>query len=410
MNVVDRLADLAQIGATAAGIDRALFTPAEHAARERFAAWACADGFAVEQDRAGNVFVRLAGREALPPIQCGSHLDTVKDGGAYDGAYGVIGGLEALRLIAARAERPLHPIEVVAWAGEEGSRFPVGTLGSSVYAGITPYATAAALVADDGESFADAFAGPTGKLTGVPVRDDFPPPAAYVELHIEQGPVMERSGARLGIVTAIAGQRRFSVRISGTAGHAGTIPMAMRSDALAAAADLVLAVEAAGRAHPDSVATVGRLVVEPNQTNIVPGAVSLRIDVRSVDDARIDAMQHAITAATERIGAARRVHVALEVLESRRAAPMSPILRAVIGTVCNALDPNAMALASGAGHDAMCLAQIVPSAMIFVPSIRGESHVGTERTAPADLELGVEALAAALLAVDRDPSLTHSVV
>jgi hydantoinase/carbamoylase family amidase len=406
MNVVDRLAELAQLGATAAGIDRALFTPAEHAARERFAAWARADGFHVEQDRAGNVFVRLDGTEALPPVQCGSHLDTVKDGGAYDGAYGVIGGLEALRLIAARDDRPRHPIEVVAWAGEEGSRFPVGTLGSSVYAGITPYAQAAALVADDGETFADAFTGPAGKLTGVPVRDDFPAPAAYVELHIEQGPVMERAGARLGTVTAIAGQRRFGVRISGTAGHAGTIPMAMRSDALAAAADLVLAVESAGRANPDSVATVGRLVVEPNQTNIVPGFVSLRIDVRSVDDARIDAMERAIGEATDRIATARRVQIALDVLESRRAAPMSPGLRGVIATVCNALDPGAMALPSGAGHDAMCIAQIAPAAMIFVPSIRGESHVGTERTAAADLELGVQALAAALLAVDRDPALT----
>jgi len=406
VKIVERLAELALLGATREGIDRALFTPEEYAARERFAAWARADGFAVEQDRVGNVFVRLAGTESLPPVQTGSHLDTVKDGGAYDGACGVVGGLEALRLIAARSERPRHPIEVVAWAGEEGSRFPIGTLGSSVYAGITPYAEAAALVADDGAIFADAFAGPSGKLAGVPVRDDFPAPAAYVELHIEQGPVMERSGARLGIVTAIAGQRRYSVRISGTPGHAGTIPMSMRSDALAAAADLILAVEAAGRAHPDSVATVGRLIVEPNQTNIVPGVVSLRIDSRSVEDERIDAMDRAFREAAERIRAARRVRIDLTILESRAAAPMSAALRAAVATVCDALDPGAIALPSGAGHDAMCIAQIAPTAMIFVPSIRGESHVGTERTAPADLELGVEALAASLLAVDRDPALT----
>jgi N-carbamoyl-L-amino-acid hydrolase len=406
MNVVDRLAELAQLGATSDGIDRALFTAPERAARERFAAWARADGFAVEQDRAGNVFVRLAGTESLPPVQCGSHLDTVKHGGAYDGAYGVVGGLEALRLIAARPEPPRHPIEVVAWAGEEGSRFPIGTLGSAVYAGMTPLAEATALVADDGESFAEAFAGPFGRLADVPIRDDFPAPAAYVELHIEQGPVLEGSGARLGVVTAIAGQRRYSVRIAGTAGHAGTIPMTMRSDALAAAADLVLAVEGAGRAHADSVATVGRLIVEPNQTNIVPGSVTLRIDLRSIEDVRIDAMERAIADAAERIGATRGVRIAITPLEARRAAPMSPALREVIQTVCDALDPRSMALPSGAGHDAMCLAQVAPAAMIFVPSIRGESHVGTERTAPADLELGVEALAAALLAVDRDPALT----
>jgi acetylornithine deacetylase/succinyl-diaminopimelate desuccinylase-like protein len=182
--------------------------------------------------------------------------------------------------------------------------------------------------------------------------------------------------------------------------------MTMRSDALAAAADLILAVEAAGRAQPDSVATVGRLLVEPNQTNIVPGVVTLRIDSRSVEDGRIDAMDRAFREAVERIRAARRVRIELTILESRPAAPMSPALRAAIASVCNALDPGAIELPSGAGHDAMCIAQIAPTGMIFVPSIRGESHVGTERTAPADLELGVEALAASLLAVDRDPALT----
>lgn len=406
MKVVERLVELSRIGATAEGIDRGLFTAAEHAARERFAAWARDDGFTVEQDRAGNVFVRLAGREALPPAQCGSHLDTVKNGGAYDGAYGVIGGLEALRSIAARGERPRHPIEVVAWAGEEGSRFPVGTLGSAVFAGLMPYAHAAALVADDGERFDNAFAGPSGKLRGVRVRDDFPAPAAYVELHIEQGPVMERAGARLGIVTAIAGQRRYAVTIVGTAGHAGTIPMAIRSDALAAGAELVLAVESAARVQADSVATVGRLIVEPNQTNIVPGHVALRIDARSVDETRIDAMEAAFHASAKQIGADRHVRITIQLLEGRQAAPMTPALRAALWSVCVMLDPKAIDLPSGAGHDAMCIAQIAPTAMIFVPSIGGASHVGTERTAPADLELGVEALAAALLAVDRDPTLT----
>jgi acetylornithine deacetylase/succinyl-diaminopimelate desuccinylase-like protein len=182
--------------------------------------------------------------------------------------------------------------------------------------------------------------------------------------------------------------------------------MAMRSDALAAAADVVLAVEAAARESEDAVATVGRLVVEPNQTNIVPGKVTLRIDARSVDDARIDAMEAAFTAAAERIRAERRVQIAIELLEGRDAAPMDPGVREMVRAVCLALDPGAIELPSGAGHDAMCIAQIAPTAMIFVPSIRGESHVGSERTAPADLELGVDALASALVAVDRHPTLT----
>lgn len=397
MTLHARLAELATLGATASGIDRGLFTAAERAARERFVAWAREDGLSVEQDRAGNVFARLGGRGAAP-VQCGSHLDTVRDGGAYDGAYGVIGGLEALRKIAAHGETPARPLEVVAWAGEEGSRFPLGCLGSSVYAGLTPLAEAEALVGDDGETFASALRGPNGLLDGVFVRDGFPPPAAYVELHIEQGPVMEREGARLGIVSAIAGQRRFRVAVDGVAGHAGTVPMNARADALCAASEIVLAVERAASAHPDTVATVGRLVVEPNQTNIVPGRVVFRIDLRSVDDMRISAAEAEIHARIGEIAARRGVGASIETLEARAAVPMEMRVRLLVRAACVKRDPRAITLVSGAGHDAMCVAQIAPTAMIFVPSIGGRSHVGDERTAPADLELGAEALAAVLLA------------
>lgn len=398
MTLLERLASLATLGATAGGIDRALFTAAERAAREQFVLWAHADGLAVEQDRAGNVFARLDGVAAGAPVQCGSHLDTVKDGGAYDGAYGVIGGLEALRRIAASGARPRRALEVVAWAGEEGSRFPLGCLGSAVYAGLTPYEDAMALVADDGETFASALRGPTGLLAGVAVRDGFPPPAAYVELHIEQGPVMEREGARLGIVSVIAGQRRFRVAVDGVAGHAGTVPMAGRSDALCAASEIVLAVERAAVEAGDTVATVGHLVVEPNQTNIVPGRVVFRIDLRSVDDGRIAATERRIRAHAAEIAAQRAVVVAIETIEARATVPMETRMRLLVRAACLALDPRAITLPSGAGHDAMCVAHVAPAAMIFVPSIGGRSHVGDERTAPDDLELGVEALAATLRA------------
>ncbi len=397
MTLHERLAALAALGATPGGIDRPLFTAAERAAREQFVRWAREDGLHVEQDRAGNVFARL-GEDAGPPVQCGSHLDTVKDGGAYDGAYGVIGGLEALRRIAASGERPPRALEVVAWAGEEGSRFPLGCLGSSVYAGLTPYGQACALIADDGETFASALHGPHGLLPGVPVRDDFPAPAAYAELHIEQGPVLERDGARLGIVSVIAGQRRFRVDVDGVAGHAGTLPMDGRADALCAASELVLGIERAAIDACDTVATVGHLVVEPNQTNIVPGRVVFRIDLRSVDDGRIADAERRIRARAAEIAEQRGVCVAIEILEARAAVPMDMRMRLLVRAACLERDARAITLASGAGHDAMCLAQIAPAAMIFVPSIGGRSHVGDERTAPADLDLGVGALAATLLA------------
>jgi hydantoinase/carbamoylase family amidase len=388
----ERLAELATLGATPEGIDRPLFSAAERAARERFASWAREAGLRVEQDRAGNVFARLDGERDAPPVQCGSHLDTVKNGGAYDGAYGVVAGLEALASIAASGTRPQRPLEVVAWAGEEGSRFPLGCLGSSVYAGLTPIDEALTLIADDGETFASAIAGPSGLLPGVPVRAGFPPPAAYVELHIEQGPVMEGMGVRLGVVTAIAGQRRLRVVVEGEAGHAGTVPMDQRTDALCAASELVLAVEAAGRAAGNAVATVGRLEVDPNQTNIVPGRVTFRVDAWSVDDARVEEIEAALRARASAVERGRRVRVTIEMLEARAAVPMDGRIRAAIRNVCDQLVPRVIDIPSGAGHDAMCVAHVAPTGMIFVPSIGGRSHVGSERTAPADLELGVEAL------------------
>ncbi len=398
MTLHARLAELATLGATADGIDRGLFTSAEHAARALFAHWASEAGLRVEQDRAGNVFARLVGLRDDAAVQCGSHLDTVKDGGAYDGAYGVVGGLEAVTRIAATGAVPPRSLEVAAWAGEEGSRFPLGCLGSSAYAGLNAYDDIAALVGDDGESFGSALHGPHGLLAGVPVRDGFPPPAAYVELHIEQGPVLESAGVRLGIVTAIAGQRRLSVVVEGVAGHAGTIPMRDRADALCAASELVLAVEQAAVEQGDTVATVGRMLVAPNQTNIVPGDVLFRVDARSVDDARAIAVDRRLRERAAEVAAARGVRIAIETLEVRDAVPMEARMRDLVRAACMALDPRAMDIASGAGHDAMCIAQIAPAAMIFVPSIGGRSHVGDELTAPSDLELGVDALTAVLRA------------
>lgn len=404
MTLHERLAELAALGATSDGIDRGLFTAADAAARRLFAGWARASGFAVEQDRVGNVFARFDPGVGGVPVQCGSHLDTVKHGGAYDGAYGVVGGLAALDRIAASGAPVRRPLEVVAWAGEEGSRFPLGCLGSSVFAGLTPYADVAALTADDGESFADAAAGPNGLLDGVPVRADIPAPAAYLELHIEQGPILERAGVRLGVVTAIAGQRRLEVEIGGSAGHAGTLPMRGRTDALCAASELVLAVERAAHDVGEAVATVGRLDVEPNQTNSVPGRVMLRVDIRSVDDDRIVRIEDRIRAAAAQTAVARGTTAAIRLIEVRAAAPMADALRALVRRACERLAPAVLDVPSGAGHDAMCLARIVPAAMLFVPSIGGHSHVAAEKTAPEDLELGVEALAAALLEASREHS------
>jgi hydantoinase/carbamoylase family amidase len=401
-HVVTRLHELGAIGRHEHGIYRGHATPQEHAARALYASWARAGSYRLSQDAVGNLFVRRAGtNDALKPILVGSHLDTVQTGGAYDGAYGVVGALCALELLDANDIATDHPIEAVAWAGEEGSRFPLGCLGSSVYAGLWKTNDALNLVGDDGVMLRDAMASSSGGLLpGVPMRTHTDV-AAYLELHVEQGPVMEAAGVSLGIVTAIASQRRLRATVIGVSGHAGTVPMTMRADALCAASELVLAIEAASRDLGDSVATVGRMIVEPNGTNVVPGHVTFSIDLRSPDVAKLDTIEERFADAIARVKRERGVSVEIETLERRLPTIMTPALRDAIGRAIASLGEKSVDVPSGAGHDAMSLGRIVPTAMIFVPSIGGRSHVDEERTEPHDLELGVEALAASVVEVDR---------
>lgn len=378
-------------------------TPEERAAREHFASWARANNYALSQDRVGNLFARREGRRReAAPILSGSHLDTVKTGGAYDGAYGVVGAMCALELLDARNITTEHPIEATAWVGEEGSRFPLGCLGSAVFAGLTPAETALALTDEDGTTLRDALThGPGGLLRDVPSRanNDI---AAYVELHVEQGPILEHAGVRLGIVTAIASQRRFRVTLDGESGHAGTVPMAMRSDSLGGAAEIILAIESKARELGDAVVTVGRMGVEPGSTNVIPSRVTFSVDMRSPRDAHVDAIEHTLRDAVARATTSRGLRASIEALEGRKATPMTPRMRDAVRRAADSTGQSSMDVPSGAGHDTMCIAAIAPVAMIFVPSIGGVSHVGVEKTSDADLELGVETLAAALVEVDRD--------
>ena len=400
-SIDDDLRRLAAHGSTPRGIDRRLFTSPDYAARTQFAAWARADGRTVTQDRAGNVFARREGASAGATIMTGSHLDTVPTGGPYDGAYGAVAALWALRRLDAVGVDTTFPLEAVAWAGEEGSRFPLGCLGSSAFAGLNDLHSIERLRDDGGISFAAAREGEYGLLRGVPLRDRAQAPAAYVELHIEQGPVLERRGVRLGNVTAIAGQRRFEIEVLGESGHAGTVPMAMRADALTASAEILVALETEATACGTAVLTVGRLVVEPNQTNVIPGRVTFRVDARSVDDALLARLGDRVVAHCERVAGRRGVQATVTLIERRAAVAMDAALRGALAEAFDALGEPAIDLPSGAGHDAMCLATIAPAAMIFVPSAGGRSHVGNEYTSAADLDLGVAALTNALVAIDR---------
>ena len=400
--LIDRLSELAKIGAHEHGINRPLLTPQERAARELFARWAREGGYALTQDAVGNLFARYGAGEAnAKPILTGSHLDTVPTGGAYDGAYGVVGAMCALDALREQGAALRHPVEAVAWVGEEGSRFPLGCLGSSVFTGLVPLHDVVQLADDDGIRYGEALADKNGGLLpSVPLRANNDV-AAYLELHIEQGPVLDTAGVSLGVVTAIAAQRRYRVTVDGQSGHAGTVPMEGRADALSAACELILTLEAAANGAGESVVTVGRLTVEPNGTNVIPGRVVFSIDARSPHEDRITAVETALERALADVQERRNVRVAVERLEQRPAAPMHAQMRAAIRTAIERLDRTALDIPSGAGHDAMCLARVAPTGMIFVPSIGGHSHVGRERTSEADLRLGVQALAAALLETDK---------
>ena len=400
--IVARLRELATIGQHDSGINRPLATPQERAARERFVNWARGSGYALTQDSVGNLFARRNGTRAdAAPILVGSHLDTVPTGGAYDGAYGVVGALCALELLDKRGVTTVHPIEAVAWVGEEGSRFPLGCLGSSVFAGLTAAEAALALLDETGTSLRTALAAPDcGLLAGIATRAQARV-AAYLEIHIEQGPILDDAGVSLGVVTAITAQRRYRAVVDGASGHAGTVPMGRRSDALCAASELILALESAASNVGDCVVTVGRIAVEPNATNVIPGRATFSVDARSADDRRIDAIEEALQTAIFDSQRRRGVRVTIDRLENHAAVPMEPKLREALHRAIATLGQRALDVPSGAGHDAMCLAHVAPAAMLFVPSIGGRSHVGDERTDEADLELGVAALAAAIVEVDR---------
>jgi hydantoinase/carbamoylase family amidase len=400
-SIVARLEQLARIGASENGIDRPLASVPERRARELFASWARRGGYELRQDRVGNLFARRAGKRAdASPVLTGSHLDTVAGGGAYDGALGVAAAICALDLLSQRGVETAHPLEAVAWAGEEGSRFPLGALGSSVFCGLCSETEALGLCDDAGIALAAALASQDAGLLPGLERHAGSRPAAYVELHVEQGPVLEAAGVHLGVVTAIAGQRRYRITVEGEGGHAGTVPMALRCDALCAAAELILHAEDAARASGAGVATAGRITVEPNVPNVIPARATFSLDLRSPHESVIAGIESALRSRSAAVEDARGVRVRIDVLESRAPAAMDDRVRAAIHRAIEALDSRALDLPSGAGHDAMCLAHVAPAGMIFVPSIGGRSHVKEERTTDADLELGVEALAAALVEVD----------
>jgi allantoate deiminase len=364
------------------GLYRAWLTPAYRAAREQVSAWMVEAGMTPRFDAAGNVVGRYEGSADLPPLVIGSHLDSVRDGGFYDGPLGVMLGIEAVAALGGR--RMPFPIEVIAFGDEEGSRFPAAMLTSRAVAGVLG---AVPDMADgDGVSLREALAAygltPDG-LAGA----RHPGALAYFEAHIEQGPVLEADGLALGVVTGIAAQLRYGVVVRGLAGHAGTSSMPLRRDALAGAAQMVLAVETIARADAsDLVATVGRIEALPGAANVIAGEVRFTIDVRSGDAARRDRAAAEILAQIGAIAAGRGLGLTHDLIHDLPPSPCDPALMDRLEAALVEAGHPARRLVSGAGHDAMVMASLAPTAMLFIRCRDGISHNPAEHVEPADAD------------------------
>lgn len=391
-----RIEELAAFGALpGGGVNRQALSDEEIAARRHLLTIAEARGLAAFADAAGNLFLRLEGRDpTLPPVLSGSHLDSQPTGGRFDGVWGVLAALEVLEALCDQNLRPLRSIEMVAWMNEEGSRFAPGMMGSEAFAGRRDLAEIRATADATGVTVGEALDRLVAALPPVPERPLGFPLAAYVEAHIEQGPLLEAAGRTIGVVTGIQGKQTMRVTVTGEEAHAGTRAMAERRDALMGALRVVDAMaRTAAEADPAMFFTVGRVDVSPNAPSVVPGRVRFSTDLRH---AETDLLRAAGARQRERAAAAEPCAVTVEPLVDAAASVFAAGLRARIAGAAAALDLAAMDILSAAGHDARHMVDLAPSAMIFVPSRGGVSHAEHEWTDPADVVAGTRVLAAVL--------------
>jgi beta-ureidopropionase / N-carbamoyl-L-amino-acid hydrolase len=379
------------------GVTRLAFTPDDQAARRLLENKLAAAGLPVRLDSIGNVFGRRAGREnSLPPLLLGSHLDSVPCGGRFDGPLGVLSALEVARTLDDARTETRRPLEIACFVAEESSRFGTGTLGSKAVAGKLTPEMLTALRDAEGRTLAEILRERGLSPEGLgEVRRCSGEYHAYLELHLEQGAVLEHAGIPVGLVTGIAAPTRFQVAYAGRADHSGATPMGLRRDALVAGAELVLSVRRIVLAHgsPTSVGTVGVLRVLPGAMNVIPGQASLGIDLRDIDAAAKRRVAHKVQAAIRRIARKWKLDVSVETLADDAPVPLPERIRQVSAAACRACGIPFLELPSGAGHDAMYLAEIAETGMIFVRCRGGISHNPAEFVDPQDIAAGAAVLA-----------------
>lgn len=398
------LTDLAKIGATSSGgVTRFALTAGDRQARQWLIDRAGEHGLAHRFDAAGNLFIYLPERQGRAVILAGSHVDTVPDGGRYDGALGVLAALESLVRLRETATPMEHGLEVVIWTEEEGSRFKGGLVGSRAYIGELSQAELADLDSD-GVSLAEALANwgfaPESVLSIAQQRGEV---AGYFELHIEQGGTLEQRQLEIGVVTGIVGIRRYDVTVVGQANHAGTTPMALRRDALVGAAQMVQVVpeQLRDEGFSQAVATVGKLQVHPGGVNVVPGRVEFTLEVRDLESKVMDRVAGSLLAQFEQIATQRELTCSWQQTADVIPAPLHQGMRDAVRQSAEGLGYRLLEMPSGAGHDAQHLARICPTGMIFVPSRGGISHSPHEFTAAEDCVRGANVLLNAILLADK---------
>jgi len=390
------LMELARIGATAkGGVKRLALSDVDREGRDRFVAWAREAGMQTRCDAIGNLFALRHGSDArAAPILLGSHLDSQPSGGKFDGAYGVMAGLEVVRTLNDAAISTRAPIEVAAWTNEEGSRFPPGMMGSGVFTGVHALDFALAQKDLDGVTVKEELERIGYRGSGQPH-----PVGAYFEAHIEQGPVLEATRTQIGVVQGALGQRWFDVIVTGQDAHAGPTPMDKRQDALVAASRLVIEVNRIATTFPDYArGTVGQLQVKPNSRNVVPGEVRMSTEFRNASDATLLAMVEEYRRVAKEVEAACRVSIDVREIVHFPPSQFAPELVASVREAARALGFSHRDIISGAGHDAVYLSRVAPTAMIFVPCEGGISHNETESATPQDLAAGCDVLLHAVLA------------
>ena len=393
----DSLMALAKIGATPkGGVCRLTLTDLDKQGRDLVIQWAIDAGMTVVIDKIGNVFMRRAGKNnSLPPIMTGSHIDTQPTGGKFDGNYGVLAGLEVVRTLNDHGIQTDAPIEVAFWTNEEGSRFVPVMMGSGVFAKAFSLEHAYAATDTEGKTVKDELTR-IGYLGEQEPGDH--PIGAYFETHIEQGPVLEDNNITIGVVQGVLGIRWFDCTVTGMEAHAGPTPMALRKDALQLATQLMQEVVASALRHgPHGRGTVGMVQVHPNSRNVIPGRVKFSMDMRNATDALVDQQVAEVKALADKLSADTGMAIAIESVSSYAAIGFHNECIDAVARASQQLGYSSMPVVSGAGHDAIYMARLAPSGMIFIPCKDGISHNEVEDALPEHITAGCNVLLHAML-------------